>query len=184
MGIKAALSKVYARIVAKEIDRWRTDATSAQQRVFNNLIASAKDTAFGRDHDFRSIRTYEDFKQRVPVRDYEQLRPYIDRMVAGEKDVLWPGKPLYLAKTSGTTSGVKYIPLTKASMPEHIKAARNALLCYIHETGNASFVDGKMIFLQGSPILAKKKRTECGPSFGNYRTPCAGLPATQPASVV
>jgi hypothetical protein len=78
--------------------------------------------------------------------------------VEGEENVLWPGKPLYFAKTSGTTSGAKYIPLTKESMPYHIKAARNAILEYIHETGNAEFVDGKMIFLQGSPVLQEKKR--------------------------
>jgi phenylacetate-coenzyme A ligase PaaK-like adenylate-forming protein len=73
--------------------------------------------------------------------------------VAGEEDILWPGKPLYFAKTSGTTSGAKYIPLTKESMPTHIKAARNAILCYINQTKKAAFVNGKMIFLQGSPEM-------------------------------
>jgi hypothetical protein len=153
MGIKAALSKPFAALVVWQVSLWKKQALKAQHRVFKKLIHAARHTAFGKDHQFKHIQTYQEFKQHVPIRDYEQLRPYIERMVAGEENVLWPGKPAYFAKTSGTTSGVKYIPISKESMPEHIKAARNALLTYIHETGDASFVDGKMIFLQGSPIL-------------------------------
>jgi len=127
-----------------------------QHKVFLKLIRQAKDTAFGIDHHFENIKSYPDFASNVPIRDYEALKPYVDRIVKGEENVLWKGKPLYFAKTSGTTSGAKYIPLTKESMPFHIQAARNAILLYIHETGNADFVDGKMIFLQGSPILEEK----------------------------
>ena len=90
------------------------------------------------------------------------LKLYIDRVVAGEEDILWKGKPIYFAKTSGTTSGSKYIPITKESMPSHVEAARNAILMYINETGNTNFVDGKMIFLQGSPILKEKKGVQLG----------------------
>jgi hypothetical protein len=103
-----------------------------------------------------------DFAKHVPIRDYEGLKPYVDKVVKGESNVLWKGKPLYFAKTSGTTSGAKYIPLTKESMPYHIEAARNAILHYIYETGNADFVDGKMIFLQGSPILEEKNGVKLG----------------------
>ncbi len=156
MGIKAFLSKPFASYAVKQINRWKKRAIQSQQEVFKRLISDAKDTAFGRDHHFSEIRSYEDFKQRVPLRDYEDLKPYVERMVRGEENVLWPGKPAYFAKTSGTTSGVKYIPISGESMPEHIKAARNALLTYINETGNAGFADGKMIFLQGSPVLDKK----------------------------
>ena len=92
----------------------------------------------------------------------ETLKIYVDKVVQGEENVLWKGKPLYFAKTSGTTSGAKYIPLTKESMPFHIEAARNAILHYIHETGNADFVNGKMIFLQGSPILEQKNGIQLG----------------------
>ena len=126
---------------------------AVQQKVLKKLVRKAKNTAFGRDHNFSDIKTYEDFKKNVPVRDYEALRPYVERVVAGEENVLWTKKPLYFAKTSGTTSGTKYIPLTKASMPMHIKAARNALLMYIDETKNADFLKGKVMFLQGSPEL-------------------------------
>ena len=162
MGLKAALSKPFAAFVLKGIDRWKNNALAAQQDMLEMLVEEAKETAFGKDHQFSLIKNYSDFKKYVPVRDYEELRPYIDKVVAGEPDVMWKGKPLYFAKTSGTTSGVKYIPLSKESMPEHVKAARNALLTYIHETGDASFVDGKMIFLQGSPVLTKKNGINVG----------------------
>lgn len=156
MGIKAALSKPFAFLVSLQIDKLRKNAVQFQDKIFLDLIKTGVKTAFGKDHRFDEIHNYEDFKKQVPIRDYEQLKPYIDRVVNGEENVLWPGKPLYLAKTSGTTSGIKYIPISKDSMPEHIRAARNALLNYIFETGNASFTDGKMIFLQGSPDLQTK----------------------------
>lgn len=162
MGLKAALSKPFAALAVSGVNKWKYDAARAQQRVFSKLIREAANTAFGYDHDFASIKTYADFKQRVPVRDYEGLRPYIDRVVAGEPNVMWKGKPEYFAKTSGTTSGAKYIPISKESMPEHVKAARNALLTYIHETGKADFVNGKMIFLQGSPVLSVKNGIKVG----------------------
>ena len=162
MGIKAALSKPFAAFVAWQTNKWKKNALAAQQHVFNKLIADAGSTAFGKDHGFAVIKTYSDFKKAVPIREYEDLRPYIDRVVNGESDILWPGKPLYFAKTSGTTSGTKYIPISKESMPEHLKAARTALLLYIHETGNAQFVNGKMIFLQGSPVLEEKAGVQTG----------------------
>lgn len=162
MGIKASFSKIYAEIIASKITKWRENAPKIQEKVFHSLISTAKGTVFGQDHYFSEIVTYEDFKKHVPIYDYEDLRPYIDKIIAGESDVLWPGKPEYLAKTSGTTSGLKYIPLTKASLKEQINGARNSLLNYIDETGKTDFVDGKMIFLQGSPELS----SENGISFG------------------
>lgn len=162
MGLKAAVSKPFASLVAKKINKWKYNAVAVQEKVLKKLVSDAKHTSFGRDHHFAQIRSYDDFKKNVPLRDYEGLRTYIERVVDGEEDVLWPGKPLYFAKTSGTTSGVKYIPLTEASMPEHIHAARNALLSYIHETGNTSFVDGKMIFLQGSPEMKEQHGIKIG----------------------
>jgi phenylacetate-coenzyme A ligase PaaK-like adenylate-forming protein len=162
MGWKGMLARPFAAWVARKVRRDAANAVAIQHRVMQKIVSQAAQTAFGKDHHFSTIRSHADFTQRVPVRDYESLRPYIDRMVAGEKDVLWPGQPLYLAKTSGTTSGVKYIPLTKESIPFHIEAARNALLMYINETGNTAFVEGKMIFLQGSPELHKKNGIDVG----------------------
>ncbi len=162
LSIKSALARPFAKRIAKKVQKWADNPISAQEKVFQELISKATSTIFGKDHDFISINSYEDFKKRVPVRDYEALRPYVERVVAGEKDILWKGLPIYFAKTSGTTSGAKYIPITKESMPTHVKAARNAILMYIAETGNTKFVDGKMIFLQGSPILDKKNGIQLG----------------------
>ncbi len=162
MGLKAALSKPFAAWAVIGINKWKNNALKAQEQTLQLLLKTARNTSFGKDHFFSTIKEYQDFKANVPIRDYEDLKPYIDRVVAGESDVLWKGKPLYFAKTSGTTSGVKYIPLSKESMPEHIKAARNALLTYIKQTGKTDFVNGKMIFLQGSPVLTKKNGINVG----------------------
>ncbi|SMC48773.1 GH3 auxin-responsive promoter family protein [Pedobacter africanus] len=162
MGLKASLSRPFAALVVKGINKWKKNAVKAQQDTLLKIVGAAKNTAFGKDHKFASIKSYADFKRLVPVKDYEELRPYIDRVVAGERNVMWKGKPQYFAKTSGTTSGIKYIPISKESMPEHIKAARNALLTYVHETGNVDFIDGKMIFLQGSPVMSKKNGINVG----------------------
>jgi hypothetical protein len=161
-SIKAALAKPFAKRVYKSVQKWANNPIETQEKVFQELISSAVSTQFGKDHDFISINSHADFVKKVPVRDYEDLKDYIERVVAGEEDVLWKGKPIYFAKTSGTTSGAKYIPITKESMPTHVEAARNAILLYIAETGNAKFVDGKMIFLQGSPILEKKHGIQLG----------------------
>ncbi|KAB1066600.1 GH3 auxin-responsive promoter family protein [Tamlana haliotis] len=162
MSIKSALAKPFAKIIYKKVQKWANNPVDTQKKVFEELIAQGASTAFGQDHDFVSINNHSDFVKRVPVRDYEALKPYVERVVAGEPDVLWKGKPLYFAKTSGTTSGAKYIPLTKESMPNHVEAARNAILLYINETGNAKFVDGKMIFLQGSPELKEQNGIQLG----------------------
>ena len=156
MSIKSIAAKIFARKIYKQTLRWANNPVQTQLAVFKSLIENAQNTEFGKDHHFNKIKTFEDFQKLVPVRDYEDLKPYVEKVVKGEADILWKGKPLYFAKTSGTTSGAKFIPLTKESMPYHIESARNAILHYINETGNADFVDGKMIFLQGSAIVTEK----------------------------
>jgi phenylacetate-coenzyme A ligase PaaK-like adenylate-forming protein len=162
MSLKSVAARLFAQKIYKKTQAWANNPIATQRAVFLNLIKEAKQTQFGKDHHFEAINTHEDFARLVPVRDYEALKPYVDRVVKGEEDILWKGKPLYFAKTSGTTSGAKYIPLTKESMPYHIEAARNAILLYIHETKKADFVNGKMIFLQGSPILEEKYGIKLG----------------------
>jgi hypothetical protein len=162
MSITSIAAKLFAKSIHNKTQKWASNPVETQQKVFNDLIRQAKETQFGKDHKFNKIKTFKDFANQVPIRDYEELKPYVDRVVKGEENILWKGKPLYFAKTSGTTSGAKYIPLTKESMPFHIQAARNAILSYIYETGNADFVDGKMIFLQGSPILEEKNGIKLG----------------------
>jgi len=162
MSIKSFAAKLFAQKIYTKTQLWVNRPVEIQNEVLKKLIKEAQHTKFGIDHHFNQIKTSVDFANNVPIRDYEDLKPYIDQVVKGEENVLWKGKPLYFAKTSGTTSGAKYIPLTKESMPYHIEAARNAILHYIHETGNADFVDGKMIFLQGSPILEEKNGIKLG----------------------
>ena len=162
ISLKSAIAKSLAKRVYKNIKKWADNPIETQQNVFQDLIATAVETNFGKDHDFISINSHEDFVKRVPVRDYEALKPYVQKVVAGEENVLWIGKPLYFAKTSGTTSGSKYIPITKESMPTHVESARNAMLLYIHQTGKSKFIDGKMIFLQGSPILKEQNGIQLG----------------------
>lgn len=153
MGFRSFLVRPFANAVARRIDRWSGEAVARQERIFQRLLADAKDTAFGRDHRFAEIRSYAEFTQAVPIRDYEELKPYIERIKHGEADVLWPGKPAYFAKTSGTTSGVKYIPMSKESTPLHFGTARDATFNYFARTDNGRWLDGKMIFLSGSPEL-------------------------------
>ena len=161
-SLKAFFAKLYAAKTYNKINKWASNPIETQQKVFHSLISEARSTQFGKDHDFININSHEEFVKRVPIRDYEALKPYIEKVVAGESDVLWKGKPLYFAKTSGTTSGAKYIPITKESMPGHIEAAKSAILLYIHQTGNTQIVSGKMIFLQGSPVLETKNGIQLG----------------------
>ena len=165
MGIRALLSKPLASWIVQQQEKWSSTPGLTQQRVLQDLIQRAKQTQFGKDHHFAEIKDHSSFVARVPVKDYEGLSPYIHRVVKGEANILWPGKPVYFAKTSGTTSGVKYIPITKDSIPFHIAAARDALLNYVHRTGKSLFLDRKLMFLSGSPEIDKKN----GIYIGNFR---------------
>ncbi|WP_027076543.1 GH3 auxin-responsive promoter family protein [Maribacter antarcticus] len=162
MFLKEVAAKVFASYIHGKTQKWVNNPIQTQQRVLRELLEKAADTKFGKDHGFKTIRSFEDFSKQVPIRDYEELKPYVNKVVEGESDILWPGQPVYFAKTSGTTSGAKYIPITKESIKYQIEASRNAMLNYIHETGKAGFVNGKMIFLQGSPELQEKNGVKLG----------------------
>lgn len=162
MSLKSIAAKIFAKKIARQTEKWVKDPIAAQKLVFKRLISRADSTKFGKDHRFGEIKSHADFVKNVPIRDYEELKPYVNMVVGGEENILWPGKPLYFAKTSGTTSGTKYIPITKESIKNQVEASRNAILNYIHETGNSSFVDGKMIFLQGSPEMEEKNGIQVG----------------------
>ncbi|MBT8395101.1 MAG: GH3 auxin-responsive promoter family protein [Flavobacteriaceae bacterium] len=161
-SIKSSLAKPFAKRIKKKVLKWASKPIETQEKVFRKLIKKARKTQFGKDHDFKSIKTHHDFVNKVPIRDYEALKPYVERVVAGEENILWKGKPIYFAKTSGTTSGSKYIPITKPSIKAQVESSRNAILMYIAETGNTRFVDGKMIFLQGSPVLKEQNGIKLG----------------------
>jgi hypothetical protein len=153
MGLKAKIAYPLAKRIAAKIQKQALQAVNIQEAIRIELVKKAQHTAFGKAHQFDQIQTYADFKRRIPIRDYEGLKPYVERIKQGEENVLWHGKPVYFAKTSGTTSGVKYIPITKESIPNHFSTARNALFNYMAETNNSAFMDGNMIFLSGSPVL-------------------------------
>ena len=173
MGFKSFLVKPFAKKIARDIDRWSSQAVEAQEKVFRYLINNASHTVFGKEHNFEKIKSYDAFKNEIPIRDYEGLKKYVELIKEGQSDVLWRGRPKYFAKTSGTTSGVKYIPLTKESIPNHFGTARNALFNYFARTGNGHFLDGKMIFLSGSPELTKVGGINTGRLSGivNHQVP-------------
>ena len=154
--MKTLIAILFAHFIRKKNQNWITNPIEHQQKTFVKLISKSKNTVFGKDHGFSEINSYESFKQKVPIRDYEGLKSYIDKAVNGEKNILWPGKPLYFAKTSGTTSGAKFIPITKASIKTHVRSARDALLNYFLKSKNYKSINGKHMFLQGSPELIKK----------------------------
>ena len=155
MGIKSFFSLLFAKYIVSQNNSWKKNAVKFQSKIMSSLIEEGKKTLFGKEHDFSRIINYSDFKNQIPIRDYEEIKVYIEKVIAGEENVLWPGKPIYFCKTSGTTSGIKYIPISKDSMPHHTTAARDAILSYIYKSKNTSIVNGKMIFLQGSPKLTK-----------------------------
>jgi hypothetical protein len=173
MGIRSILSKPLAWWVVKKQIKWSEKPAETQNSVFHYLLSSAKKTAFGIDHNFESIQSHADYCRLVPVREYEGFKDYIELVKQGTPNILWPGIPLYFAKTSGTTSGVKYIPITKESIPYHINGAKDALLNYVHATGKSSFLDKKLIFLSGSPVMEKKHGIYVGRLSGivNHHVP-------------
>jgi hypothetical protein len=154
-SLKSILAKPFANYIYKGIRKGMMTAVQDQENILKELLKTGRNTEFGKEHHFQDVSVYEEFVQSVPIRDYEQFKPYIEKIKEGKHNVLWKGRPIYFAKTSGTTSGVKYIPISKDSIDNHINSARNALLCYIAESGNSRFTSGKMIFLSGSPELER-----------------------------
>lgn len=173
MGIRSVLSKPFAKYIINQQNKWASNPKQSQNNILSAITKKAADTAFGQDHNFKDIGSYQEFKEAIPIGDYEVLRPYVDRVKEGEPNVLWPGLPSYFAKTSGTTSGTKYIPITKDSVPNHINSARNALLNYVHNSGNSKFLDGNLIFLSGSPIMTQTSGIHTGRLSGivNHHVP-------------
>jgi hypothetical protein len=153
MGIRSFLSKPFANYVVKQQHKWMQNPVQAQQAIFEHQLKVGRQTQIGDDHHLNDVGSHADYVEAMPVRDYEGLQPYVQQVIDGASDVMWRGRPAYFAKTSGTTSGAKYIPMTKDSIPNHMDSARNALLNYVHESGNGDFLDGKLMFLSGSPEL-------------------------------
>lgn len=155
MRIKEWIARLWAAQRVRSLTNMGKHALEIQQQLWKDLIAIGKNTSFGQEHDFKNITSISDFQKRVPVRSYEDLLPWINRAKAGELNVLWKGKARYFAKTSGTTAGAKFLPISTESIPNHIRGARDLLLSAIYHTGSADFLGGKMLFLSGSPALEK-----------------------------
>jgi len=173
MNLKSLLALPFANHIYKKTIKDASNSIASQDAILKNLIHVGKNTVFGNDHHLNNVSNYQEFSKAVPIRDYEQIKSYINLVKEGKENVLWKGKPIYLAKTSGTTSGVKYIPISKDSISNHIETARNALLCYLAETGKTDFVSGKMIFLSGSPELERLANIPTGRLSGivNHHVP-------------
>ena len=155
MKILSFGAKLASKFYSRRFRSWEKESVVLQQKVFNSLIEKGKDTSFGEEHNFAGINNYDDFKKHVPIRDYESYKHYIERIIQGEEKVLWPAKTLYFAKSSGTTSGTKYLPISSDSIHNHVNCARLGLLMYVHKTGNTDFLKGKLMFVSGSPKLEK-----------------------------
>ncbi len=173
MNILSPIVRLAAQFYAARFRKWEKKSLALQDNVFSDLIRKGKDTRFGAEHNFSNINNHKDFIKNVPIRDYEDFKPYIDRVIKGEQNVLWTGKPKYFAKTSGTTSGAKFIPISKESMPNQISSARLALLMYVYKTGRTDFVDGKYMFISGSPELNNENPVPSGRLSGivNHHVP-------------
>ena len=131
MKFKSFLAKPFASYIHKQIKKDTANAVADQEGIFLQLVKTGLKTEFGAEHGFSDIKNHKDFINQVGLRDYEDFIPYIDKIKQGKHNILWKGLPIYFAKTSGTTSGVKYIPITKDSIPNHINTARNTLLNYM-----------------------------------------------------
>lgn len=173
MSIKTNIVRAAAGAAIGRINKIEENALQNQSLWFKKIVKGASGTKFGKDHHFERITNYNEFKSNVPVRDYEGLRAYFDDIASGTPNVCWPGKPKYLAKTSGTTSGTKYIPITRQSLPNHINSARNALFSYIDLNKESKIFDGRMLFLSGSPLLENKNGLLVGRLSGivNHEVP-------------
>jgi len=173
MNLKSLLAKPFAHYIANKVKKEAKQAVQDQASIFKALLKVLKHTQFGKDHGVDAVQDYDSFKKAIPIRDYERFVPYINMIKEGKQNILWKGLPIYFAKTSGTTSGVKYIPITKDSIDNHINTARNALLCYMAETGNTGFASGKLIFLSGSPELERIGKIATGRLSGivNHHVP-------------
>ena len=148
-------------------------AIKIQYDILKNLLNKSKNTKFGIDHKFNKIDSYKKYKSNVPIRNYENFKIYINSIKKGKDNVTWPGRPLYLAKTSGTTSGTKLIPITKESLPNHINSAKHLLYNYYLKKKKLKPFLGKVMFLSGSPDLEEKNKIKIGRLSGivNHHKP-------------
>ncbi len=155
------LFKIYAHFIKNKIKKNEAYSIENQRIVFDFLIKKGKNTAFGVAHHFDNIQDYEAFKKQVPLRRYSDFVPWIERIFEGEKDVLWHGSPLFFAKTSGTTGGSKYIPISKDYLRSRQKSSELIACNLVLEQGNTTFLGQKIMLFSENHLFEHKNRFRC-----------------------
>ena len=152
MNITKLLNKVYFSRRLKEIKQYADHSGELQDAVLRRLLNKAAFTEWGRKYDYASIRNYEDFKKRVPIQTYEEVKPYVMRLRAGEQNLLWPSDSRWFAKSSGTTNDKsKFIPVSKEALRDtHYKGGQDAVAIYLGQNPESRFFSGKGLILGGS----------------------------------
>jgi len=173
-AILPLVARITGRIAAK-ITRTAAAPVAAQQATFDYLLARGRKTCFGREHNFASIHNYKNFKRQVPLRNYEDFEPYIRALKAGQKDVLWPGRPGAFAYTSGTTSDHKYIPVTSDFLGPYRRTARNAVSLYIARAGNAACITGNLFYFTHNVEIERFSGITVRPIAGIAKAHTPGL---------
>ena len=184
MKIKSFLARPFASYVYKAIQKGMTSAVADQEAILKGLLQVGSKTEFGTEHKLGEVKNHAEFREAVPVRDYEQFSPYISRIKEGRHNVLWKGLPIYFAKTSGTTSGIKYIPITKDSISNHIITARNALLCYMAVDRQYGVLRRENDLSVGLPGTGADRGHSHGPVERDRQPSYSRLSADQPAAVL
>lgn len=162
--LSPAISRL-ARLRLGRLENWINQPVEAQYEVFQNLIASAQYTEIGRRYGFENIYTIENFKEKVPIHDYDDMKPYIERTMAGEQNILWNTPVNWFAKSSGTTSDKsKFIPISDESLQEsHFQGAKDILTLYYHFNPDSDLLTGKGLVIGGSHQVSKiNEETQCG----------------------
>ncbi len=152
MALLGSLVSWFFRRRMQQIEYEMNNAAEMQEKTFRNLINTAKDTVWGKNYDYKSIKSYDDFRNRVPISDYDELKPYIERTMQGEQNVLWPTDITWFAKSSGTTSDKsKFIPVSEEALDGcHFQGGRDALTIFCHNNPETKIFDGKGLVLGGS----------------------------------
>lgn len=144
--------KGYMKLRQSAIDNFMLNPVDTQMQVFNRLVGSAQFTDYGKKYSFDKIDSVLDFKKNVPVNDYDSLKPYIQTIMEGKQNVLWPSPITWFAKSSGTTSDKsKFLPVSKESLDDnHYKASKDVLTLYLHHNPQSAVMSGKCLIIGGS----------------------------------
>ena len=152
MNITTLLNKVYFTPRLKKIDLYANRAEELQHQVLNRLVRMAENTEWGKKYDYKSIHTYEDFRNRLPIQTYEEVKPYVERLRAGEQNLLWSSEIRWFAKSSGTTNDKsKFLPVSKESLNDtHYQGGKDAVTLYLAQNPDSRFFSGQGLILGGS----------------------------------